>query len=284
MCYNTRQIVVHYSHFVRKVMRMKLLHQENPNIRLHCRDTLDFPPHLHDVLEVVFVRRGTATALCNGRRYSLKPGDLFLSFPNQAHGYEDSQNIRCDVLILPANPFLAPWRQLLTQNIPAEPVLPPEVWQNTHIPALLDMLRPVRRKLEDAVLQGYGMVIAGLLLPLVPLQSRAAAGNDTMQQLIRYVGEHYREPLTRREVARAVGYNESYISHLFSEQMGTGLTEYITSLRLKDAKELLTDTELTVSQISLILGFGSIRSFNRVFAKAFGMTPSAWRKRRVLSS
>lgn len=256
---------------------MKLLHQENPDIRFHSRDTLDFSLHLHDVIEIVFLHAGTATAICGGRRFALMPGDVFISFPNQPHGYENSRGVDSDILIVPA-PFLSPWRSQIAQKVPEDPVIPQDRWQHTGIKALLDMARPERKTMSAPVLQGYATVIIGKLLPCLTLVSQPDSGSDTLHRLLLYINEHYREPLTRTEIARAAGYNESYISHLFAEGLGTTLKDYITSLRLKDARVLLTDTDMTVSQICATLGFGSIRSFNRAFLKEFAMSPTAYRQ------
>lgn len=256
---------------------MKLFHQENPNIQIQERMTLDFPQHLHDVLEIVFLHAGTAVAVAGGRRYGLEAGDVFVSFPNQPHGYENSRGAQGDVVIIPTT-FLSPWRSLVTQNIPTHPVLRKGTWEHTGIAGLLDMIRPERRQLDAPVLQGYAMVVAGKLLPLLELTEQTPENSDAMGNLMRYISQHYREPISRKELSRAAGYNESYISHLFADHLGTTLKAYITSLRLKDARQMLSDTELTVSQISLMLGFGSIRSFNRAFFREFGTSPTAYRK------
>jgi len=51
------------------------------------RSGLDYPPHIHDDIELVFVKRGGATAYCDGEKYTLKENSFFLVFPNQVHHY-----------------------------------------------------------------------------------------------------------------------------------------------------------------------------------------------------
>ena len=255
---------------------MKLLYQENNTIRFHVRDTLDFPLHLHNVLEIAFLRAGSATAVCGTERFMLEAGDVFLAFPNQVHGYESSRNVLSDVLIIPAQPFLNYLRNRLLK-VPQTPVLKKGQWEHTGIASLLDMIRPVRHTEDESVLQGFAMVIVGKLLPLLTLTD-PPANSDAMQRLLLYLSEHYREPIGRNEIARAVGYHESYISHLFTENLNTTMKGYMTTLRLQDARDLLTNETLTVSRISILLGFGSIRSFNRAFAEHFGMTPTQYRE------
>ena len=265
------------SHYVRKVRKLKVLHQENSNIQFHVRSTLDFPVHLHDVLELVFLREGTVKATSGGKSYTLGPGDIFVSFPNQPHGYTDSRGVAGDVLIIPTNPCLSPWRSMMAQKIPAHPVVKKGTFEHTRIQDLLEMLRPERRTISAPVLQGYAMVIVGKILPCLTLVAQPDSGSDTLHRLLGYINVHYREPLTRKDIACAVGYNESYISHVFADNLNTTFKDYITSLRLDEAKTLLTDTDMTVSQISLVLGFGSIRSFNRIFLKQLHMSPLQYR-------
>ncbi|MBR4863135.1 MAG: helix-turn-helix domain-containing protein [Oscillospiraceae bacterium] len=258
---------------------MRLIRQQNPNIIFHKRSTLDFALHLHNVLEIVFLRQGSATAVCGGNRYELTPGDVFVAFPNQPHGYENSRDVESDVLIIPLQPFLSPWRSMLTQKMPISPVLSRGQWEGTGLAVLMDLLRPERKTVSQPVLQGYAMVVAGKLLPLLPLTDQSAEDSDLLHALLLYISEHYHEPINRKDIAQGMGYNESYLSHVFSENLQATMMDYVNSLRLKDAKMLLLDTDLPVSDISLQLGFGSLRTFNRLFTKAENMSPREYRKR-----
>lgn len=254
-----------------------MLHQAHSSIRFQKQTSLAFPLHLHDVLEVVFLHRGSARVLGSAQSLLLQAGDVFVSFPDQPHGYEELEPVTCDVLIVPSA-FLPAWRSLLLQRRPAESVLRQGQWEHTGLQTLLELLRSESADLSEPLLQGYATVIAGKLLPCLQLVAAPDGGNDTLHRLLVYVNQHYREPLTRAELAGAVGYNESYVSHLFSRQLGTTLTDYITALRLRDARALLQEADMTVSQLCLLLGFGSIRSFNRAFLKAYGCAPSELRK------
>jgi len=79
-------------------------------------------------------------------------------------------------------------------------------------------------------------------------------------------------------LARELGYSEGYLSHIFSEALGTTMPAYVNTLRIRKAMELLRRGSISVSDAALELGFGSIRSFNRAFRKETGMTPAKWRK------
>jgi len=242
-------------------------------------NNLDFPPHLHNAVEMVMMRRGHSTALYEGRRIPLSEGDLFLAFPDRIHGYENTSDGESIVFIIPLHPYLSDFREILEQKLPVSPVLHRGEWEHTGVPVLLEMAAEDRLGRGSKEAQGYAMLIMAKLLPLLKLQDVPSGNFNALQSLLFYLNRNYTRPLTRGEVAAAVGYNESYISHLFSEALHTTLTDYINALRMDDAFYLLSGSDLTVSQIAEDLGFGSLRSFNRKFLKHTKMTPSDYRIR-----
>ena len=122
--------------------------------------------------------------------------------------------------------------------------------------------------------------LAMLLSKVLPLFSIVPNTNapGTLQATLHYIDLHYKQPLTREEIANAVGYSPSHIFHVFSGAMNMTLMEYITMLRMGEAKQLLRSTQLPVSRIAMQLGFSSIRSFNRFFLKESGISPTQYRK------
>ena len=256
---------------------MKPLHLEKKQITFFRRyDNLDFVPHLHNAVEIVLLLSGQSTALCDGKRYHLSSGDLFISFPWQVHGYEGSHSCEAIVLEIPSAAQPAAFRDTLSQTIPALPLLNKEHWELSHIDTLIEMGIDEKNRTEP-VMQGYAHLIMGKLLPLLPVKERSVGGVSALQSVLEYLNEHYTEPLTRTELSAAVGYSESYLSHLFTDILHTTLSDYILSLRLDDARRLLSESSAPISRIAGSLGFGTIRSFNRAFQKKMSMTPSAYR-------
>ena len=149
--------------------------------------------------------------------------------------------------------------------------------QDVRKTGFLEMEAEERLDRRSKAAYGYAVLIMTKILPLLKLQDVTSGNVSSLQSLLSYINRNYTRPLTRSEVAVAVGYNESYISHLFSDALHTTLTDYINALRMDDAFYLLSGTDLTVSRIAENLGFGSLRSFNRTFLKYAQMTPSDYR-------
>ena len=256
---------------------MKLLYQDNLGYRFEKdRRRLDFQPHLHEAVEVFYFLEGESLVQCGTEKYKLTAGDLFIAFPNQIHGYENSKNIHGFIMILQPKVWLKPYYKLLTEKLPQTPVLRKGTFEHTGIPELLNMACLDQSQVSREVLQGYFAVIFGKLLSQLSLHE---AGNDGIQRVLLYIHDHYKEPIGRKDIAYAAGYTESYISHLFSATMRTSLPDYINALRVEEAKELLKGTDLSVTQIAAALGFGSIRNFGRTFQKLAGTTPKDYRKK-----
>lgn len=257
---------------------MKLLHQGNYQFRFFQPKTLDYPLHLHNAVEIIFLTCGSADVLFGSSRARLMPGDVFICFPNQVHGYENSSAVQGYVMIVPMNPYLSSFHSTLDQKLPADPILTKGTWEHTAVPQLLELAHQDMDSASKQIMQGYLLLIVGKLLPLLPLKDIPSGSADVLQSVLLYLNDHYTQSISRRDIAKAVGCNESYISHLFSDTFQTTLTDYITSLRMGDALAALSNTTTPVSQIALSLGFGSLRSFNRSFRQYTGMTPTAYRK------
>ncbi len=104
--------------------------------------------------------------------------------------------------------------------------------------------------------------------------------NATVKKACVYIEEHLSsQDLGLASVSDYAGLSASYFSQLFKNEMGVGLNNYISDLRIQRAKELLTKTNLTNEEISLQSGFSTVHYFSRVFGKSVGMTPGQYRKK-----
>lgn len=94
----------------------------------------------------------------------------------------------------------------------------------------------------------------------------------------RLVREHYYEPLDLTAIAERFHVNPSYLSHLFKREMGVGVTQYITRIRMEQAQRLLKETDLKIAQVAEKVGLSDPRYFNTVFKRHTGMTPAVFRE------
>lgn len=253
-----------------------LLYQASYSFSFTKRKSLDFPLHLQEMVEIVFVIRGSCNIRCGDLYTQVQEGDAFVVFPNVLHEYTNSTDMEVYVLIVPTKAYLSEYYNIFKEHLPSNPVLRQGQWDR-RIMTIVENAFHDRKQVSDSVMHGYLTVIFGKLLADLHLEPRYAVPERPLQRVLTYINSHYRESITRKEIAEAAGYNESYISRLFTHTMKVSLPEYIHNMRIEDACHMLTETDISVTQISAELGFNSIRNFNRVFLKALGMTPSQYR-------
>jgi AraC-like DNA-binding protein len=104
-----------------------------------------------------------------------------------------------------------------------------------------------------------------------------ARQDKSILRALSFIREHLSEPLTLTQVARAAGFAPDYFWRLFKRSEGVTFTRHLEDLRLVRAKEMLEKTTLSVEQIHKLCGFRSRTNFHRVFKKAVGVTPVAYR-------
>lgn len=107
----------------------------------------------------------------------------------------------------------------------------------------------------------------------------SARHDKSLRRALDHIRQHFTEPLRLDHVARVAGFTPSYFSKLFIRSEGTPFTHYITRLRVDRAKHLLTTTELDLSRVARLSGFGNAPYLCAVFRQAAGVTPAAWRAR-----
>ena len=96
-------------------------------------------------------------------------------------------------------------------------------------------------------------------------------------KMIRYITENCHSRITMEELSQKFNYSVSTLSHLFMKQTGMSLPEYINSIRLNEAKWYLENSNSTVSEIALFLGYSSSNYFSSVFKSKCGITPKKYR-------
>lgn len=101
---------------------------------------------------------------------------------------------------------------------------------------------------------------------------------EQTQKLVDYIESHTTEDLDITRVAKDFGISPWYLQHTFKALVGDTLGGYIRGRRLQHSVKLLRETDYTLLDIAVQIGFASHEAFTRAFQKQFGMAPSAYRK------
>ena len=95
---------------------------------------------------------------------------------------------------------------------------------------------------------------------------------------IAYLQQNYTRPISRQELASAVGVSKDYLSHIFQKELSLSAWEYLNRYRILQAKTLLRNTDDSITVIAGQVGFDDLSYFNRVFHKQVGCSPRTYRE------
>lgn len=96
---------------------------------------------------------------------------------------------------------------------------------------------------------------------------------------IRLIKDAHQEALPLGEVAREIGLSRERLSRLFHETIGITFSDYLSEVRLAEARKQLSGSSARITEIAFACGFQSLSQFNRRFRATEGMSPSEYRKK-----
>lgn len=245
--------------------------------------------HIHSLYELYFLLSGVRRYFIDGEIYNVSPGNLVIVPRDTIHRTMALNRKGYDRYVLYfTEESLGGMRQELGEEkflrlmslgcvqLPPEQILPMhDRFEKIHAEQQLgDHLSPamMRSLLREILLIAlrYG----------VKKSCAAGEGTDKIQLVARYISENFTEPLTLDDAARMACMEKTYFSKRFKALTGFNFSSYITQLRLSAARQLLLNTEMNISEIAAQAGFSGSNYFGDVFLRAYGMSPTEYRKRR----
>ena len=237
------------------------------------------PAHLHQYLELVVFFEGRSVAFADAERCELSAGDVFMAFPRQVHRYETTGPESSYVFIVDPDllPELAPY---FAGDPPASALLRGAAndGEILHLARSLVETPKPRTPLEEALRHGRMLTLFARVLSLYKRAAPPEQGSRAFRAIVDYCAKNYTKELSLSLLERELHISKYYISHLFSEKLQLGFNDYVNSLRITFACRYLRESDKSVTEISSLVGFGTLRTFNRAFFKQTGKTPSDYRR------
>ncbi len=99
-----------------------------------------------------------------------------------------------------------------------------------------------------------------------------------IQRALDFIQAHYADDISLAQISHSACLSACHFCRLFRQEMGIPCRQYLSRFRISKAKQLLSETDLSISQICFDVGFNSLTHFGRVFKQSEGGTPSKYRK------
>lgn len=135
---------------------------------------------------------------------------------------------------------------------------------------------PERQIIDSRTFPDFCVCVRGLL---EGLRRNSKRYSEPIRKALDYIAVHYAEDISLNAVADVVYLNRDYLSRQFKKEVGVNFSEYLTGLRMQQAKNLLETTSMRISDVALRVGMSNMSYFSTVFHRAFGCTPNEARKR-----
>jgi two-component system response regulator YesN len=111
------------------------------------------------------------------------------------------------------------------------------------------------------------------------LHMRGGDGSAVVRKIKQFIDLHLDRDFSRDDIAASVFLNADYITRIFRKETGLSLQEYIIQRKLERSKELLTGTNLKISDLGQQIGYSNITYFTKLFKRVIGISPQEYRKK-----
>jgi len=122
--------------------------------------------------------------------------------------------------------------------------------------------------------------ITGFVKP----QNSIDYSNRIVQATKEYLESHYSDDISLEDIAEQVNISPQYFSKLIKKTTGFNFIDWLSMLRVKKAKELLANSNITVKEVCFMVGYKDPNYFSRIFKKRIGLTPSEYVKATLINN
>lgn len=151
--------------------------------------------------------------------------------------------------------------------------------EDEHIKRLTGHIRQVENADEKKLLRQRALDFCNAFLEISRLRPRLLS--STVSDAMQYIEENSASRLTLDEVAEHVSLNSSYLSSLFSKEVGMSFVNFVEMVRIRKAKRLLLAGHQSMQEIAEAVGYANQNYFSKVFRKRTGMSPSQFQKQSL---
>ena len=253
-------------------------------------------PHGHQFLALIYFERGGGRQRIGPQKWELNAGDLFVISPGEVHDasglgeaagwmvefWTDAIGLADDAaafLSWHANPLLYPFvrsasGKVARFDVPAEDR--PE-WSRR-----LGLMDSELREKGPGYREAVRAYLTLILVHTARLAQDVVEGLRVQEQpvladVFGFIEEHYAEPISLKDVARAVNLSPGYLTTRIRRHTGRTVLEWIQERRMAEARRLLVETDESVERIGARVGYEDPTYFARRFRSAHKATPASWR-------
>ena len=262
------------------------------DMRPHTR-FIHFPEHSHDYVEIVYMCSGQTSHIINGNLIELKAGEIL--FLCQGAKQEilpaTMEDVAVNFIVLPEF-FDSTLQMIGEEDTPLRRFLIECLKNNRNSKGYLHFevsdLLPVQNLMENLIWtllygtpnkRNINQTTMGLLfLQLINHTDKLAfvESEDTAVKVLRYIEENYVSG-SLSDLSNILHYDVSTLSREIKSKTGKKFIELLQEKRLSQSCFLLKNTDLSIEEVALKIGYDNISFFYRIFKRRYGVSPKIYR-------
>ena len=248
--------------------------------------------HIHNCLEIGLCHSSGGTLIFDDQRLHFSAGDVTCIARNVPHTTwsDPAEASRWSYLFLDPDALLGPAALWQCSGLKDAG----RFLSDCHLLLRADRFPWARRYVEDIVEEmvccapGYQAGVRGLFTALLIRMLRVYSQEESesvrdpymsaISPALDYIHENYMQEFPQQRLSQLCHLSPTHFRRLFREQIGTSPLDFLHQTRILKSCALLRSSSLSVTEIAGRVGYNSMSSYNRHFAKAMGCTPMVWRK------
>ncbi|WP_270344527.1 AraC family transcriptional regulator [Enterococcus thailandicus] len=246
--------------------------------------------HTHDFLEISIVLEGQANYTIEEQEFQLNAGQIMLFNPGTHHGEEQRTGTYSHQLHIGLTNISLDG--LKRNHLPTKKaILNLGEYQWEFLDKAWRLVKEYSEEQPEFQLMVKALIIEMLVLILrslekvqdntvtLALSKNAKRKQYLVNHAIYYLENHHTQEITLEQLADTLYVSPTYLSKVFKESTGMSPINYLIQVRLKHAKELLANEQLTIREISQAVGYQDAYHFSKLFKKYYGVSPSQLAKK-----
>lgn len=253
-------------------------------------------PHWHEEMELNFILNGTATFYLNSKPVVVSAGEILVVNCNDVHSADYSDdNLQSLTFIFNLSMLQSfssdeadrRYIEPIINNIyTIENIISCETIEASQLDVLLTEMsylytnqpNAYELKIKCKLLELLSILYDYAVIKEETLDSKTDKHINEIKTVLTFIDNNYAEKLSLDELSSMINYNKDYFTKIFKKYTGVSCFDYISNVRINEAKILLQTTNLPISTISEQVGYDSQSYFILRFRKLTGVSPKTFRK------
>ena len=247
-----------------------------------CISNHSYGPAVRDHYLIHFITKGKGIYKVGDKIYHLSKGDAFLIWPNVITYYKaDEQEPWSYMWVAFSGKQAKEYLQKANLNV-CNLIFQ---YRDDNIKKYIKRLNNSNQLsiVKNFKLIGYLYLLLGKIIEeSLKLDNEKDIINNYVEEAIIFIKANYSRNITIYDIARYLSLNRSYLYKLFQQQLSISPKQYLINYRIDKACELMSYSELTISQISRSVGYSDPLMFSKIFKKYRGVSPKYYRNSKII--